>query len=104
MYVLGASLRLEMSRIALQPQVRPNLARDQEAPEVVRSVVADAGHICGRLAADPLPGHPQIAAFLRANAAKLRVPKHLQRGESRGLSHPLQPVETAGIEPASAIA
>ena len=83
-------------------------AQDKEAPlaapEVARGFVADAGHTCGRLAADPFPGRPQIAAILRANAANLRAAKLLQLGESRGLSHPLQPVETAGIEPASAIA
>jgi hypothetical protein len=38
------------------------------------------------------------------NAAKLRGLKHLQRGEIPKISHPLQLVETAGIEPASAIA
>jgi hypothetical protein len=30
--------------------------------------------------------------------------KHLQRGESPRLSHPLLPVETVGIEPTSAVA
>jgi hypothetical protein len=38
------------------------------------------------------------------NAAKLRGLKHLQRGEIPKISHPLQLVETAGIEPASAVA
>jgi hypothetical protein len=46
----------------------------------------------------------QIAAFLRANDANLHGAKCLQRGESPRPSHPLQPVETAGIEPASAVA
>ena len=41
---------------------------------------------------------------VRPNAAKLRGLKHLQRGEIPTISHPLRLVETAGIEPASAIA
>ena len=41
---------------------------------------------------------------VRPNAAKLRGLKYLQRGEIPKISHPLQLVETAGIEPASAIA
>jgi len=41
---------------------------------------------------------------LRANDLALRTVKHLQRGEIERISHPLQPVETAGIEPASAVA
>jgi hypothetical protein len=41
---------------------------------------------------------------VRPNAAKLRGLKHLQRDENPKISHPLQLVETAGIEPASAIA
>ena len=41
---------------------------------------------------------------VRPNVAKVRGLKHLQRGEIPKISHPLQLVETAGIEPASAIA
>jgi hypothetical protein len=53
------------------------------------SLVAAIVHVCGRLAADPVCAHPQIAQFLRTNAAKLRPTKCLQRGESPGPSHPL---------------
>jgi len=54
------------------------------------------------------PGAPWRGRILRhsvrANGHSLRILKHLQRGEILKISHPLQLVETAGIEPASAVA
>ena len=48
--------------------------------------------------------HRTLRHSVPPNAAKLRGLKRLQRGEIPKISHPLQLVETAGIEPASAIA
>jgi hypothetical protein len=61
--------------------------------------VADSGRRCGRLSHSP----PQ-KEFVRANDLSLRTLKHLQRAEIPMISHPLLLVETAGIEPASAVA
>ena len=60
------------------------------------------------IAADLWPSPPSAARkqreSVRANDPSVRTLKHLQRGEIERISHPLQPVETAGIEPASAVA
>jgi hypothetical protein len=81
--------------------------------------------LCSRTLKDGLPGPitsstlvpraaelwpPTLSAarkqrqFLRANDPSVRSVKHLQRGEIPKISHPLLSVETAGIEPASAVA
>jgi hypothetical protein len=45
---------------------------------------ADSGHICGRLVADRPRRRPQIATFLRANAAKPGPAKRLAAGRKSG--------------------
>lgn len=71
---------------------------------------------CGQLQAEVIAyaSDPRSCAPLRhcrhrpatvaTNAVKLRALKHLQRGEIPWISHPLQLVETPGLEPGSAVA
>jgi hypothetical protein len=66
---------------------------------------------CPRVRGGRYPAAARTAAWprqnrdpVRVNGRSLRSIKHLQRGEIPRISHPLQLVETVGIEPTSAVA